>query len=38
MSLKIIELQKIIDREEQERVNVIEARTYELQMKIQQLQ
>lgn len=38
MSMKIIELQKIIEREETERNNIIEARTQDLQTQIQNLQ
>ena len=38
MSMKIIELQKIIEREETERNNIIEARTQDLHMQVQNLQ
>jgi len=36
--MKIIELQKIIEREETERNNIIEARTQDLHMQVQNLQ
>ena len=38
MSMKIIELQKIIEREETERNNIIESRTQDLHMQVQNLQ
>ena len=38
MSMKIIELQKIIEREETERNNIIEARTQNLHTQVQNLQ